>query len=108
MSSRNSYLSKQEREAARCLYEALRAAVDAVLDGAVDAGAVVAAMHARVEAEPMAALDYAAVVDEDSFCEVDRLDGPTRAVIAARVGKPRLIDNVALPVGENVAQEVRG
>jgi pantoate--beta-alanine ligase len=106
MSSRNGYLSQEEREAARSLYEALRAAVDAVLDGTTDAAALVAAMRARVDAEPLAMLDYAAVVDEDSFREVERVDRPARAVVAARVGKPRLIDNAALPVGENGSREV--
>ena len=62
-------------------------------------------MRARIEAEPLAELDYAAVVDEDTFLEVERLERPVRAIVAARVGKPRLIDNWVLRVGDNVAEE---
>ena len=105
MSSRNTYLSATERGAARCLYEALRSAVDAALAGETDAPAIADEMRRRIEAEPLASLDYAAVVDEESFEDVADLERPARAVVAARVGKPRLIDNVLLPVGENASEE---
>jgi pantoate--beta-alanine ligase len=49
-----------------------------------------------VEAEPLARLDYAAIVDEETFEEVERLERPVRALVAARVGKPRLIDNLRI------------
>jgi pantoate--beta-alanine ligase len=49
-----------------------------------------------VEAEHLAHLDYAAVVDDDTFDEVERVERPARALVAARVGKPRLIDNLRL------------
>ena len=52
--------------------------------------------RAEVEREPLASLDYAVVVDEDTFDEVERVDRPARALVAARVGKPRLIDNALL------------
>jgi pantoate--beta-alanine ligase len=54
--------------------------------------------------EPLARIDYVAVVDEDTFEAVGRLRGPSRALVAARFGKARLIDNVPLragPVGDN-------
>jgi pantoate--beta-alanine ligase len=98
MSSRNSYLLPDEREAATCVPAALRGAVDAVDAGVRVAAEVLAAMRRPVEAEPAAALDYVAVVDQSSFDEVERIDRPARALIAVRVGKPRLIDNAALPV----------
>jgi len=107
MSSRNTYLSEHERAAARCLYEALRAAVDAVLAGVTDADEVLALMQERIDGEALAVLDYVAIVDEDTFENVETLTRPARALVAARVGKPRLIDNALLPVGENGAEEGR-
>jgi len=107
MSSRNSYLSREERVAARSLSEALRLAADAARDGETDASKVESIMRTRVDAEPLAALDYAAIVDDASFEDVAELDRPARALVAATVGKPRLIDNALLPVRENAGEEGR-
>jgi pantoate--beta-alanine ligase len=96
MSSRNVYLSPEERRAATSLSRGLRAAQEAVRRGERDATALAAVVRGEVEREPLAALDYAAVVDEATFDDLDRVDRPARALVAARVGKPRLIDNVAL------------
>ena len=96
MSSRNTYLSPDERRAATCLYEALARAAWLVEGGERDARVLRAELARRIGAEPLAALDYVAVVDEDSFEEVDRLRGPSRALVAARIGRARLIDNLLL------------
>jgi pantoate--beta-alanine ligase len=101
LSSRNVYLSPEERRAAPCLYEALTAAADRVAGGARGAGAILGAMRERIDAEALAELDYAAVVDEETFEEVELLAGPARALLAVRFGRARLIDNLLLPVGEN-------
>jgi pantoate--beta-alanine ligase len=58
--------------------------------------ALAAAIRFEAEREPLAALDYAAVVDDATFDEIERVDRPARALVAARVGKPRLIDNLLL------------
>ena len=96
MSSRNTYLSADERRAATCLYEALARAAWLVEGGERDARVLRAELARRIGAEPLAALDYVAVVDEGTFEEVDLLRGPARALVAARVGPARLIDNVLL------------
>ena len=97
MSSRNTYLSDEERKAARCLYRGLQAAADLAQEGERSARRLRQELVARVIEEPLAALDYAAIVDEDSFDEVEQVEGPARALVAARVGPARLIDNMALP-----------
>jgi pantoate--beta-alanine ligase len=96
MSSRNVYLHPDERTAATSLNRGLRAAEAGFAGGERDPRALARAIAAEVEREPLANLDYAVVVDEDTFAEVDRLERPARALVAARVGKPRLIDNLLL------------
>jgi pantoate--beta-alanine ligase len=96
LSSRNVYLSAEERAAATCLFRALQEAQASAAAGEREAKALRGRMEEVIGAEPLADLDYAAVVDEDTFEEVDLLDRPARALVAARVGKPRLIDNLRL------------
>jgi pantoate--beta-alanine ligase len=103
MSSRNTYLSPEERRAATCLYEALARAAWLVEGGERDAGVLRAEMAKRIGAEPLARLDYVAVVDEDTFEDVDRILGRSRALVAARLGNARLIDN--LPLGPDAVGE---
>jgi pantoate--beta-alanine ligase len=97
LSSRNAYLSPDEREQAGCLFLALSEAAELARGGARDPAVLVAAMAREVGATPLASLDYAAVVDERTFELPTRIDGPARAVIAARFPSARLIDNLRLP-----------
>jgi pantoate--beta-alanine ligase len=99
LSSRNARLSTDERHAATSLYEALARAAWLVEGGEAAAGVLKAEMAKRIGMEAPARLDYVAVVDEDTFEEVDRVRGPARALVAARFGDVRLIDNVPLRPG---------
>ena len=96
MSSRNAYLTAEERKAALCLSQALEAAAKRVREGDPWALRVASEIADRVHAEPLARLDYVAVVDEETFEGVDKIVRPARALVAARVGTPRLIDNIRL------------
>jgi pantoate--beta-alanine ligase len=96
MSSRNIYLSPEDRAAARSLSSALFEAVELVKSGERDANELRARMRARIEAEPLATLDYVAAVDDRTFEDVDRIAGSARALVAARFGTARLIDNALL------------
>ena len=96
MSSRNAYLTEDERAAAPVLHRALQAGAELVEAGERDPHAVRTAMERVVGEEPLAELDYAAVVDADTFEVPDRLSGTLRLLIAARFGRARLIDNVGL------------
>lgn len=97
-SSRNAYLSPEQREAAGCLFLALSEAAQMARGGERDAASLVAAMAREIGATPEARIDYAAVVDDETFEEVSAIDGPARALVAARFGDTRLIDNLLLPV----------
>ncbi|MDQ4005307.1 MAG: pantoate--beta-alanine ligase [Actinomycetota bacterium] len=103
LSSRNSYLGPEERTAATCLYEALARAAWLVDGGERDPRVLVAEMAKRIGAERMARIDYVAVVDADTFGEVERLERPARALVAAWIGTTRLIDNLELPIEDNRA-----
>ena len=101
MSSRNACLNPGERQAALCLSRALNIAKDLVAGGERRAPEVAAAMAEEIVAEPLAELDYAAVVDPDSFEDVEKLSRPALALLAVRLGKTRLIDNELLePAGK--------
>ena len=101
MSSRNRYLAQAERTAALALSQALRAAQVAVQRGTTLAADLETCMLDSVGLYPDVQLDYARVLDADNLGKIDRVDKsrPDSAValIAARVGTTRLIDNVLLP-----------
>jgi pantoate--beta-alanine ligase len=98
LSSRNSYLTPGEREAAPVVYRALRAGVATVLAGERDPAAVRTLVAQIIEAEPLAQLDYAEIVDADSLRIPDPLAGNLRLLAAVRFGRARLIDNVGVTV----------
>lgn len=97
LSSRNAYLSPDEREQAGCLFLALSEAAMLARSGERDPAVLIAAMAREVGATPLASLDYAAVVDEATFTPIAEVDRPARASIAARFPSARLIDNLRLP-----------
>jgi pantoate--beta-alanine ligase len=99
MSSRNALLSPEDREAAGSLFLALSEAAERARAGERDAAALVAVMAREIGGTPRARLDYAAVVDDETFEDVRMLERPARALVAARFGDLRLIDNLLLPTG---------
>jgi pantoate--beta-alanine ligase len=101
LSSRNVYLDEPERRAALCLRRALDTAIVSVEEGERRPDAVVAALVSVIDAEPLAVLDYAALVDPVTLEPVDsplEAGRELRLLVTARVGKPRLIDNAAVTV----------
>jgi pantoate--beta-alanine ligase len=96
MSSRNVYLTPEQRAAAPVVHTALRAGAAAIGAGERDPAAVRDLMAGIIEAEPLAELDYAEVVDADSFAVPDPLAGNLRLLAAVRFGRARLIDNVGV------------
>jgi pantoate--beta-alanine ligase len=97
LSSRNAYLSPPERRAAVVLARALDRALAAVAGGERDVARLEACLAETITAEPLAQLDYARVVDADTFEPIATLDDrPALAVLAVRIGSTRLIDNAPL------------
>ncbi|MCZ6614955.1 MAG: pantoate--beta-alanine ligase [Chloroflexi bacterium] len=96
LSSRNAYLSKQEREAALVLSRALRRVEELWRGGERDGEALRQEMRGMVQAEPLAELDYVSVADTAALEELGTVDRPAMASLAVRIGRARLIDNVPL------------
>ena len=100
LSSRNAYLGPEHRRAAAALYRGLRRARGLFQAGEPRAAALIEAMRAEIEAEPLVEPDYTAVVSPASMQAVEPARGGCVALVAARVGPARLIDNVILgPAG---------
>jgi pantoate--beta-alanine ligase len=100
LSSRNAFLSREERDRARALSQALETAQQAFSQGERDGEALGIAMRqAAMACAPGAIrLNYAAVVDAETLEPLPIVDRPARAIIAGQVGATRLIDNRALTV----------
>jgi pantoate--beta-alanine ligase len=97
LSSRNVYLAPEQRLAALKLNQALRAAAALARDGEMDCAVLRASMQQACDGDPLVAVQYIAVVEADSLMPLEKLlDVPARALIAARVGETRLIDNMAV------------
>ena len=94
LSSRNVYLSPEERQAATVLYRALQAAKQELETGARDALELHATLRRKLDSEPLAAVDYAEVVDAESFEPAVRVRGACYLLLAVFIGKTRLIDNL--------------
>jgi pantoate--beta-alanine ligase len=101
MSSRNAYLSGEDRKAATVLSRALRAAENELAAGVRDSLELQRAMQKVLAAEPRARVDYAEIVDAETFEPLVRVSRRCYAVLAVHVGKARLIDNLLIePVGD--------
>jgi pantoate--beta-alanine ligase len=96
VSSRNVYLSKDERAAAPVLYRALTAVADACEGGERNAETLRRLMTNTVSSEPLARLEYASVADVDELAELDTVDRPALASLAVRFPSTRLIDCLVL------------
>ena len=99
ISSRNAYLSGEERKQAVCLHDSLRLARKLVLEGEVDSGVVMDSMRERIESEPSTRVDYIAAVHPDTFETLDTLSDTTLFCLAVFVGDTRLIDNELIERG---------
>jgi len=95
LSSRNAYLTAEERVAARTLPRALGEAAAAIQKGGAVAEALAAA-RVKIEQAGFGQVDYVELRDAETLEPVDRLDRPARVLAAAKIGRTRLIDN--LPV----------
>lgn len=97
MSSRNAYLSEEEREKASIIYQALRDAKLAFKNGERNTSAITQIVEDKIGSEPLARIDYVAVVSNDDLEPIEKItDSEVLVAVAVRFGKVRLIDNIIL------------
>lgn len=96
MSSRNAYLSTDQRQQALGIYESLCAARDAYEGGMRGVSDIRELIQKVIGTRSMVSIEYVELVDDETLDRVDRVDKPTLIAVAATVGKTRLIDNVVL------------
>jgi pantoate--beta-alanine ligase len=98
MSSRNAYLSADERTAAAAIYRALSSARQRIEQGERSAEAIRRELREVLEGELLIDIEYAEVVEADNFEPIRRLRGSIVMPVAVRIGTTRLIDNLSLEV----------
>lgn len=97
LSSRNAYLSEEEKHAATVLYRGLTRAKEAYAGGERSGSRLVETVRATIAGEPLAHLDYVSVTDADTLETLEKLDDrPVLIALAVHLGKTRLIDNIVL------------
>jgi len=96
MSSRNTYLDKDERHKALCLHKAILHARTRFKEGMTDAEMLKSEIHGIIAANSGVAVDYIAVVDKDDLSEKKTIDTDSVLALAVKVGRTRLIDNCFL------------
>ena len=96
MSSRNTYLNGEQRQAAVVLYQALCLAQELYGGGERNAERIRQEMTALIKKQPLANIDYVSVADAKTLDELDTVNSPALVSLAVRVGKVRLIDNVVV------------
>lgn len=92
-SSRNTYLSEEERKAAVILHKGLIKGEEMVRAGEKDVKKVLDAITEIIESEPLARIDYVEAVDFDNIETIDTIEGSVLVAVAVYIGKTRLIDN---------------
>jgi pantoate--beta-alanine ligase len=97
MSSRNTYLDREQRRAAPALYRSLLRVQKDFGAGERNAARLIGAGKGTISAEPSVRLDYFEIVDPQTLDPLTEVDRPALVAVAAFVGTTRLIDNLALP-----------
>jgi pantoate--beta-alanine ligase len=96
MSSRNAYLSPEQRASALSLYNSLQKAQELIENGIQDATIIIDAAAELIQSRPGTKIDYIAICDTETLVDIQTIDMPVLMALAVKVGKARLIDNMIL------------
>ncbi|KPJ69120.1 MAG: pantoate--beta-alanine ligase [Syntrophobacter sp. DG_60] len=98
MSSRNTYLTVEQRKSALCLFESLKLAEKLVKNGQKNAKAIIEKIISYIESRPYTQIDYVKICDPETLKDLDYLNHKVLLALAVKVGEARLIDNAILEV----------
>ncbi len=96
MSSRNAYLSPEQRNSALSLYNSLQKAQEIIENGIQDATIIIDAAAELIQSRPGTKIDYIVICDTETLADIQTIDKPVLMALAVKVGKTRLIDNMIL------------
>jgi len=100
VSSRNQYLSEQQKKDATAIHKSLRECRRMIDAGAVETGEIIAAMRKILQQVPSIKIEYISIVDAQTLESVEKVAGKVLAAVAVRIGPARLIDNILVDAGE--------
>lgn len=98
LSSRNRYLSAEEKSAARILSAGLRLARQSLADGTTSVAELTSLVTDHIQTEPLATIDYVSIYEYPTLSPIDTIENRALLALAVRIGKTRLIDNTILEV----------
>jgi len=96
MSSRNAYLTPEQRKTALCLYNSLLQSRERIQKGEKKASALIREMATYINSQAETAIDYISICNPDTLDDVDQIEGPILVALAVKVGRTRLIDNMVI------------
>jgi len=96
MSSRNTYLTPDQRKQALCLYNSLNKAQELLNSGVIETAKITDAAKEIITSQPESLIDYIRIFDPDTLEDVQIADKAVRMALAVKIGKTRLIDNSLL------------
>jgi pantoate--beta-alanine ligase len=100
VSSRNKYLTAQQKKDATLIYQSLRKCEELVGDGVTDTKSVIAEMRQILSRAPAMEIEYVSILDAETLDEIASVERRALAAVAVKLGKARLIDNILVDVGE--------
>jgi pantoate--beta-alanine ligase len=100
VSSRNQYLTEQEKKDATLIYKSLQKCQKLIEDGVIDSKTIINQMRKIIQQAPSIKIEYISIVDADTLQELKKITGKVLTVVAVKIGSTRLIDNILLDVNK--------
>ncbi len=100
VSSRNKYLTEEQKKDATLIYKSLQKCREMIEAGTTDAGVIISEMKKVLNQAPSIEIEYASIVDAESLQKLDKIIGEVLAAVAVRIGPARLIDNILVDAGK--------
>jgi pantoate--beta-alanine ligase len=100
VSSRNQYLTRQQKKNAPLIYKSLQKCQKLIEDGVADSKTIINQMRKILQQAPSIKIEYISIVDADTLQELKKITGKVLTAVAVKIGSTRLIDNIVVDAGE--------